>query len=192
MEYVWLVSGWVVYFFHHSFFAGIKPKEYLRYKWGISLQGQRILFTCLSTIGLLTLLVYNGYIKSANILPQTRLIKAFGLFLAAGGVFVIREAFKVYSSRTFIGLRAESEENFKSDGILKHIRHPLYTATILIVLGFFAYDSRWPTLVSMLCVFSYLPIGIYLEERKLVKHFGSKYVEYKNKTPMVIPDFRNR
>jgi protein-S-isoprenylcysteine O-methyltransferase Ste14 len=111
------------------------------------------------------------------------------MMLATFGVIVIRQAFKQYSLKKFVGLNKD-EGVFIDEGILKSIRHPLYAGTILIVVGFFFFSPTLSTLVSMICIFLYLPIGIYLEERKLVKKYGDQYLTYKKKVPMLLPRFK--
>ena len=75
----------------------------------------------------------------------------------------------------------------KKDGILGYVRHPIYTGTILVILGFFLFIPNLPTLVSCMCMLLYLPIGIYLEEKKLIALYGSAYLEYRDKVPALFP-----
>ncbi|MEM6524156.1 MAG: isoprenylcysteine carboxylmethyltransferase family protein [Bacteroidota bacterium] len=191
MQYVWLVVFWGAYFLHHSLFSAAGLKEKLIQK-GFSLRTQRLAYSLISLIGLFLILLYNGIIGGEAILMDHRLLKAFALFLAASGVFIVREAFKTYDFRAFVGLQNEENRNLEVTGILKHIRHPLYSATILIFSGFFLYDSRLASLVTLMCVLTYLPIGIWLEEKKLVKKFGQEYLNYSNKVPMLIPSLKRR
>ena len=191
MQYVWLVLAWVIYFAHHSIFSASVVRERLK-KIGLSKKAQRLIYSALSTLGLLLILLYNGVIGGEPLLREHRLLKAFALFLAAGGVFIIREAFKAYSLSSFLGFSEESSEELKITGILQYIRHPLYAATILIFIGFFLYDSRLASLVSLICVLAYLPLGIWLEEKKLVQMFGERYIKYSKEVPMLIPDLKKR
>lgn len=190
MQYFWLVFLWMLYFVHHSTFATNRVKSKL-YEAGFSYKIQRIVYSTFSLVGLFGLLLYNGLLGGERLLSDGRLVKGFGLFLATGGVFIIRSAFRAYSLRSFLGMK-ESERELRTDGILKFIRHPLYTATILIFLGFFAYDSRLASLISVLCVLIYLPIGIWLEEKKLFAEYGKKYEKYASQVPMLFPNFKGR
>jgi len=72
-------------------------------------------------------------------------------------------------------------------GILSRVRHPLYSATILMVEGFVFFLPNWTSVVMLCCTLAYLAIGIYLEEQKLIKTFGEKYLKYRRKVPMLIP-----
>ena len=44
-------------------------------------------------------------------------------------------------------------------------------------------------LISCSCITVYTIIGIYFEEKKLVKDFGESYIQYRDETPMLIPKF---
>jgi protein-S-isoprenylcysteine O-methyltransferase Ste14 len=65
------------------------------------------------------------------------------------------------------------------------VRHPFYTFFLLFL---------WLTpamTVNLLVVYFaltvYIHIGIYFEERKLLRDFGEQYAEYRVVTPMLFP-----
>lgn len=190
MQYFVLITCWGLYFFLHSFLASSNVKEYLKNSFGLSFRTQRLIYSTVSTLGLLAILFYNGALGGERLLSSSQVTRFISLFLAAAGVLIVRMAFRSYDLRSFLGLEDEKKGEFESSGILAHVRHPLYTATILIVIGFFLYDSRFASLVSLVCTFIYLPIGIYLEEKKLVKEFGDRYRAYRQKVPMLMPSIK--
>ncbi|MFM8913532.1 MAG: methyltransferase family protein [Flammeovirgaceae bacterium] len=110
----------------------------------------------------------------------------FGLAIATGGLLIWRAAFKNYQLGEFLGLRAE-QNIFHQKGILARVRHPIYLGLILVVLGFVIFDVRWPSVVSAACLFAYLPLGIFWEEKKLIAQFGNAYLEYQKRVPAIIP-----
>jgi methanethiol S-methyltransferase len=74
---------------------------------------------------------------------------------------------------------------FVTPGPYKLVRHPLYVG------WFFAFWCT-PTMTVAHLVFAvlttiYILIAIQLEERDLVAYHGADYVEYRRRTPMVIP-----
>jgi protein-S-isoprenylcysteine O-methyltransferase Ste14 len=112
------------------------------------------------------------------------------MMLATFAIFIFKAAFKQYSLRGFTGFESDDHESFKADGILKHVRHPIYSATILMVVGFWLFIPNVTTLISACCIFIYLAIGIPLEEKKLIKKYGEAYISYKQRVPALIPWFR--
>ena len=188
--YIVLVFGWLIFLFSHSFLASESVKDKLQSSLRLSQKTYRLLYNALSGMTLLAVLFINGMIKSARLLPVSSLLQYVSLFLAGGGIIVIRAAFRQYDIKSFIGLRQEEAEHFNTGGILNYVRHPIYSGTVLIVLGFLLYDLRWPTVISSVCIFIYLPFGIWHEERRLIKAFGDEYVEYKKNTPALFPKIR--
>lgn len=185
-KYIWLVLAWAAYFSMHSLLASEKIKSVLK-RQGFSSQVQRIVYNLLSAIGLLAVLFLNGAINSEYLYEKTKLLQIVAMFTAAAGVLIINAAFKQYKVKSFIGLQ-EEEATLNTSGILQLVRHPIYTGTILIVVGFVIYDPRIASLVSAICIFTYLPIGIYFEEQKLLKQYGDRYQKYKEEVPSVFPN----
>ncbi len=80
----------------------------------------------------------------------------------------------------------------KTKGIIKEgvyglVRHPIYTADIILDWGVFFF---WPTLrvlTSVLWLTLVLLFWIRLEEWGLTQRFGDEYQDYQKRVPMIIP-----
>ena len=80
------------------------------------------------------------------------------------------------------------DHKLKQDGFYKYVRHPSYSASLLSFIGYGVSLNNWISLVivSAAALTAFL-IRIKIEEKTLIDHFGSEYVEYKNKTKRLIP-----
>jgi protein-S-isoprenylcysteine O-methyltransferase Ste14 len=117
------------------------------------------------------------------------MLKFTSLALSTWGVIIIKMAFKNYRLREFLGFKDMPDQlNLAQSGILKYVRHPIYTGTILLFIGFWLFIPNVLNLVTVICTFLYLPIGIRLEEQKLEEEYGDLYRRYKDKVPALIPD----
>jgi protein-S-isoprenylcysteine O-methyltransferase Ste14 len=108
--------------------------------------------------------------------------------LSIFGVLIIQASFRQYNFSTFIGLKPEVEK-LSFEGVSSKVRHPIYSGLILLVIGFYFLYPTLSTLIFCLSVFIYLPIGISFEEKKLIKRFGKEYLEYRTRTPALVPRF---
>lgn len=70
-------------------------------------------------------------------------------------------------------------------GLYRWVRHPLYTAGLLILWANPA--VTWNVLAFNLGVTAYLIAGAVLEELKLLVEFGDAYAAYRRRTPMLLP-----
>jgi len=191
MEYLWLIVGWVIYFALHSILAIRQLKSLARSK-GVSDQTYRLLYNLIGLITLIPIFFLSNQIPEQYVLERTGALKYAGLMLAAAGVIIARKSFKVFDTKMFLGLKPMKKEAFRTDGLLKYVRHPMYSASILILAGYFLYDPIGGTLVSVVMIITYFVVGSHFEERKLIREYGDKYLEYKKKTPRLVPRLWNR
>ncbi len=181
-----LALGWIIYFAIHSVLAADRVKNFFKNLLQGGFRFYRIFYSLISTLGLLGLLFLNAINGGEPLISPHGIVRYLSLMLATFGVIIITRAFKEHDALSFVGFRQE-EPKFSRSGILNHVRHPIYSGTILIVIGFFLFTPTSATLVSVLCVLGYLPIGIYLEEKKLIHQFGDQYNQYKKEVPSLIP-----
>jgi protein-S-isoprenylcysteine O-methyltransferase Ste14 len=93
---------------------------------------------------------------------------------------------------SFVGLRQLVEEEqpgkLVTGGLYRVVRHPLYTFSLLIL--WFAPTVSVNSFIVYASLTLYILIGIFFEERKLLREFGQAYADYKSVTPMLIPGLK--
>lgn len=187
-NYFILIGLWFTYFVFHSFLASnwLKDKlqNFTRY--------YRLTYSISATLGLLAILVYILFFPPEDVWEKTNLSKYFGLMLAVYGVIVFRNTLKSYDNSEFLGIKQAQQKviipkKLSQDGLLKYVRHPMYSASLLLVWGYFFFSPIYTNLVSAICITLYLIIGTRLEERKLIEEFGESYSEYQKNVPMMLP-----
>jgi protein-S-isoprenylcysteine O-methyltransferase Ste14 len=95
------------------------------------------------------------------------------------------ELFGLTQVVTHFAGRVTEPMKFKTPGLYRVIRHPIY-------LGFIIAFWCTPTMTLGHLLFAavttaYIFVGIYLEERDLVAMFGSEYRRYREKVAMLVP-----
>lgn len=184
-----MLLQWAVYFSLHSLLARQQAKTWVADALPALAAYYRLFYNLLASVGLLAILLYGATLPATEVVPPSQWMRYLGMVLAAWGIIVVRQAFKHYSMRSFMGVdRQESEtEPLQTEGILRYVRHPLYSGTILISIGFWLYLPGWTNLMTVLSWWVYLPIGIYLEEQKLINYYGEVYLDYKKRVPALVP-----
>ncbi|HEY2780671.1 MAG TPA: isoprenylcysteine carboxylmethyltransferase family protein [Steroidobacteraceae bacterium] len=79
---------------------------------------------------------------------------------------------------------------FRTPSLYKLVRHPLYIGWLTIFWA--APTMTVAHLIFALATTAYILIAIQLEERDLVAAFGNVYVDYRARTPMLIPRLWSR
>lgn len=74
---------------------------------------------------------------------------------------------------------------FKTPFLYRLVRHPLYLG--FLIAFWVAPVMRLGHLLFSLCMTIYIYIGIYHEEKDLEKLYGQTYLQYKQKTPKILP-----
>jgi len=83
-----------------------------------------------------------------------------------------------------------SIDKIVKEGVYQRLRHPIYSADIVLVWGIF---SHWPSMRALIAVIwltVILSLWMRLEEKGLADKFGRDYLDYKKQAPMVVPKIR--
>lgn len=185
-----IVSASALWGLIHSLTASLKMKEVVGKTFGVPLMnGYRLFYNSFSVITFIPILALATWLPDAPFysikepwVNITVILQLLAVIFLAIGVFQT----DVWS---FIGLSQvmgwQSNGNIVTGGLYKYVRHPLYSAGLVVL---------WLTpvmtinrLVLYLCLTLYIFIGVIFEERKLIREFGQDYLDYKSRTPMVIP-----
>jgi protein-S-isoprenylcysteine O-methyltransferase Ste14 len=187
----------LVYGFIHSLLATLAAKARARQWFGPGADRWYRLFY--NIFGVLTFLPILGLTAA---LPSERLyvIPTPWSFITLAGQMLALLALGIGLLQTgiwsFLGFEQvlnpshNEPELMVTRGLYRWVRHPLYTAGL-------AFIWLTPIMTGNLLALNigltlYLVIGAIYEERKLVREFGETYIDYQQRTPMIIPIYRRR
>jgi len=186
MTYGVLIGGWVAYLSLHSILALVSVKRAAQRGLGRHYRFYRLGYSILATVGLVALLLVNASIQAAYYFEPAGAPRYISLLLTTVGVMVMQRAFRNYRLKAFLGFESE-DSRLRTTGALAWVRHPIYSGLILVTLGFFLFIPNLPTLITCTAILLYLPVGIYLEEKKLIREFGDAYRKYRHEVPALVP-----
>lgn len=201
--FVWILLACAIYGAIHSILASITLKEWTARKVGRSAYQRfyRLFFVLAAFITTLPLLALVPLLPDRKLYTIPAPWVYLTLFVQILAVIGIIAGVMQTGMMDFLGIRqllephhsqssAASEGKLVTGGLYHWVRHPLYTATFLVL--WLAPIMTWNLLALNIGLSAYLLIGIVFEERKLVRQFNQEYIEYRKKTPRIFPGMRLR
>ncbi len=173
------------YYFIHSLLASelIKRSIHQRFKQ----LNYRLMYSCISVL----LLVPVGYIYLSAppvMYADTGIIGRFVLLTAVILAYrLVTLSFRKIRFDEFVGLSSTQSRHLVTSGIYQHIRHPLYLAAIVVLIGLIAAIPSDRNVIAFIITAGYVAIGSHLEEKRLIRTYGERYIAYKVNTPMLLP-----
>ena len=154
----------------------------------------RLAYSIFSLLSLVPVLYYQLSLDVKIIFtwPGPWSILQYGMYTSAFLLFY--SGFRIYDIQYMIGIRQiyeagggsrKQNAGFKTEGILRYVRHPWYSGAILLVWAFGIITDI--SLVSKVVLTGYIIIGTLLEEKKLIREIGEPYLAYRKRVPMLIP-----
>lgn len=132
-----------------------------------------------------------GVLLTAPRLPQpygalTPVISLIGLAIMGIAGLLLLVSFAALGNSLTASPLPKQRGQLVTTGLYAHVRHPIYSALLLLSLGVVLDAGWWPQLVVALMLFLLLRIKAQFEETLLRKAYP-KYAAYAAKTPMFFP-----
>ncbi len=194
LKYLITVLMWAGFGLIHSIFISLQFTNWAKRVMGKYFAFYRLGYNLLSIVLLIALLSITKTLDSElviNFVPPWKTVQQ--VLLITSGVMIIW-AFLSYDALEFVGIRQIMNIGHRRDsaqprkitkkGLLGIVRHPMYLATIVFM---WSLNSTRVDMLVHLILTIYILIGICLEERKLIKEFGSAYIEYQRDVPALVP-----
>jgi methanethiol S-methyltransferase len=172
----------------HSFLASHTAKDLFRLKVG-RMDFYRLAYNVFAGVSFLPILYLMATLPNQMVyeVPSPWNLVMFGGQLLS--LVLLAVAFLQTDAFSFVGLRQLFEEQKSGalvvHGLYKIVRHPLYTFSLLFL--WLSPSVSQNSLTVYIGATLYILIGVYFEERKLLREFGEAYANYKKSTPMLIP-----
>ena len=190
---IWLLLAVALWGIIHSLLASNEAKNFFRRTFGDGfIRLYRMLYNLFAVVSFLPIL-YLMVTLADRMLYEVP--APFNIVMRLGqGLALILLVVAVFQTDvlSFVGLRQILKEEKKgplmTNGLYRHVRHPLYTFNLLLL--WLSPSMSLNSFIVYLALTIYILIGIVSEERKLLREFGEEYVNYRSVTPMLIPGRR--
>jgi protein-S-isoprenylcysteine O-methyltransferase Ste14 len=179
----------------HTLLASTKAKQFAHRWFGSKAdQWYRLAYNFIAVVTLLPILVLPVLLidKELYRIPFPWVILTMILQLLA--VIAIIVGVKQTGMTSFVGLHQlllpedTSPPKMVTGGLYRYVRHPLYTAGLVII--WLMPIMTCNLLALNIGLTGYILVGAVFEERKLLAEFGEEYAAYRQRTPMLVPGLR--
>ena len=194
MHYVLLVTLWIGWCALHSALISLAVTEPLRRRYPNAFRYYRIFYNILSVVTLLPVFYYGYTLSGDPIVTWQGGWQLVPILLAVVALFFLVSGALRYDLRQFLGFRQLVEEKtcsvltddctLDTGGVLSMVRHPWYSAGILVV---WARPLDTAAIVTNVVICVYFVVGAMLEERKLKQQFDRQYADYQKRVSMLFP-----
>ena len=191
----WLIITIALWGVLHSLLASLGFKGFLRRSVGDGfMKAYRLLYNIIAVISIVPILYLMVSLPDKTLYQVPAPWKYWMLAGQAVSALFLFVAVLQTDILSFAGLRQLVEEEKVGDlvtnGLYRSVRHPLYTFSLLIL--WLSPSMSMNSFVVYAALTIYVLIGIFFEERKLLREFGQAYAQYKSVTPMLIPALKLR
>ncbi|MEW6367626.1 MAG: hypothetical protein AB1714_23595 [Acidobacteriota bacterium] len=193
-KYAILALLWIGFCTLHSLLISITVTRFLERKLGDAYRYYRLFYNLVALLTLVPPVWYSTTLHRTMLFTWDGYLSILQWLMRAAGVGLFVAGFMKYSPSEFLGTRqirrgvnrqaAGPSGRLVSSGILAFVRHPFYSAVILLL---WAEDFDAPRLIVNGILTSYVIIGTLLEEHKLLLDFGDQYRLYQREVSMFVP-----
>lgn len=188
-----IVLCWFTWCFMHSFLISTWLTDHLQNLLGEKFACYRLCFNIISILALIPAIWYQLSFEQTVLFQWNGLWRIPQVCLMLFGSYMFYIGRKRYDMPFFLGTRQLRSylAGKPADPLPFHadyrggVRHPWYSGSIAMVLASGTLTDI--TLASKSVLISYLIIGTFLEERKLIKEYGQPYRQYQKELPMLFP-----
>ena len=171
----------------HSFLAMDHTKNRAEKLFGKAFRYYRLLYSLISiplfAPALMVWITYSNSTPVIYVIPQN--LYPVVILVRLGAIGIFGYAMLQIDVLEFSGMKRQKKNVFVTGGAYGLVRHPLYTAGILLLVT--NMQMTILDLTAVLLVTGYFLIGAFIEERRLLSVFGDEYRKYQEQVSMFIP-----
>lgn len=155
------------------------------------IRAMRLFLPVLGILGLSLLmwLLNPGWLRAAAV-PLPSRARWGGAGLAAGGLALLAWAHQTLGANFSGALKLQAEHQLITGGPYRWVRHPIYTAIVMVAAGIGLVTANRLVLALPLAFAVFFVVRAPREEAMLVSAFGDQYQAYQQRTGRFVPRLR--
>lgn len=190
INHIILVLLWLLFGVLHSMLAANWWKHRMQRWLGGHYKYYPFFYSVFAVVTLTGILIFQFTIDSTLLFVAPVWVKGLLCLPALAGLLIMLVVIRKYFfslSGISVFYKDQPPVVLLQEGLHRHVRHPLYSGTLLFIGSLFFIYPYLNNLLACLVITGYIVLGARLEEKKLVAQFGETYDSYKKRVPMLIP-----
>jgi protein-S-isoprenylcysteine O-methyltransferase Ste14 len=135
-----------------------------------------------------------SYFARMTAIPVTalELMLILGIFVA-GAVLRVVAVYQLGAVAFKFDIAFRDKQTLKTDQLYGRMRHPSYTAMMIVILAYAMTTHSWTAgIIGLLTAWFGFQFRIHFEEKALAEQYGEEYGTFRAKTAMWLPGIINR
>ncbi len=113
-----------------------------------------------------------------------------GMIITVFGM-ILEFSTQIYLGRNYsTTLHISEEQTLVTSGPYRYVRHPMYTALIMVGIGLGWLSTSWYFLLPFLATGIVIAFRIRREEEAMIEKFGNEYIQYAKETGRFFPKIK--
>lgn len=180
---------WSVYYVLHSALATNSAKRLFQRVFPQVYPHYRALFITIAAVNFVLLVILHYKLPSPLLFKSPFWLMLLAYVFLGVGLYIFIASLMAYGKGLFYPLASDGDtlQPLVTHGLNSIVRHPLYFAVLLLLVGMCCFAPNVKNVVFSLITALYIFIGSRFEEQRLVELHGDAYRNYQSKVPMLIP-----
>lgn len=189
LSWLGLFFAWIGFYALHSALALEGWKAFLQRQLGAHFRWYRLLYNLFALTSFLVIWLWQSSLPTFSLVPESVWSQTVAGMLMLSGLVLGYRAMQGYSLGEFSGLGSQTEQDvpLHTEGLNRYMRHPLYSAALLLLLGYACWRPQLPNWIFVSVSILYIWWGSRLEEQKLLRRYGQEYAHYSQSVKRFIP-----
>lgn len=191
-DHIILVLLWLLFGVLHSVLAAAWWKRIMQRWLGVNYRYYHFSYSVFAAVTMILILMFQYTMHSYLLFVAPGWVKVLCCIPVLAGLIIMGVVIKKYFfalSGISVFYKRQPPVALELGGLHRYVRHPLYFGTLLFIWSLLLVFPYLNNLLACLVITLYTVWGARLEEKKLVEQFGEKYISYKKRVPMIIPNF---
>lgn len=184
---IWVALFWVIFYAAHSILLLPAVQKGIQNSFRWKPKSFRVFYNLVSLILLFLALGAYKWSPRNSLTELPAFLNYFGIAMMLLSIWLAKRAFRSYNLPVFLGLKEEIQMPLSIEGMNRYVRHPLYSASLLLFWSGLLVFSNSSYLIICVVTTIYVHIGYRLEERRLLTYFGEEYQDYMRRVPALVP-----